>query len=556
MDRSARRQLEGFRRTAGPVENTFVDEALSGEMDRGEFLRRGTMFGLSASVLGGLLAAMGEAPLAFAQPQAATPGGRIRLGVNPPPTAPIEPHLFADTGSLETGSICGEFLNRNTPQLTNAPELAVSWAPNADASIWTYKLRQGVSFQNGQPFGADDVIATYDRLTNPKTNSQALSAFKGVLSPGGTRKIDDHTVAFHLDQPSAAFPYLTSSTTYQAIILPANYKLGTFTSTPQTTGAFKLVSYTPGVGAKYDRFDGWWGGSAPLDGVDVTYYSSSAAVDSALLGGGIDLITQVSPATDRPMFQNKNVQIFVGNGAAHKEIPMRVDQPPFNDYRIRQAVALALGRPGIIRTLWAGYANLGDDSPFAPAYPSTVELFQRKKNLRKARQLLEGAHQAQGFKVKLTFGQNGEIAELAQIVQRAVRAIHIDMPLQSMGLSQYYGGTPSSTPWLNAPIDITNWGHRSVPNIFLTAAFMTGGQWNAAHYSSKKLDSLARSYIAAISLKDQRHYAEHIQLQLLHDTPVVIPYFYDHLAAASKRVHNYFADPASTVYLSKTYLSQ
>src|SRR5205814_7649167 len=142
-----------------------------------------------------------------------------------------------------------------------------------NATIWTFKLRPNVKFQSGQAFGADDVVATYDRLTSGDTGSQALSAFKGVLSPGGTKAIDNLTIEFHLDSPTANFPYLSSSTTYQGILLPANYKLGTFDKTPQTTGAFKLVAYNPGVSAKYERNRGLLGRPAPLDGRELTHSS-------------------------------------------------------------------------------------------------------------------------------------------------------------------------------------------------------------------------------------------------------------------------------------------
>ena len=178
---------------------------------------------------------------------AAKAGGRLRLGIIPPPTSGLDPHTYKDQGGLTTGGISGEFLTRATQTLTLQQELALSWKPNTNASVWTYKLRPGVKFQDGQSFSADDVVTTYDRLCDPASGSQALSALKGVLSPGGTKKIDDLTVEFHLDAPNANFPYLTSSTTYQGILLPSNYKLGTFEKTPQTTGAFKLVSYNPGV---------------------------------------------------------------------------------------------------------------------------------------------------------------------------------------------------------------------------------------------------------------------------------------------------------------------
>ena len=170
------------------------------------------------------------------------------------------------------------------------------------------------------------MIATFNRLTDPNGGSGALSAFKGILQPGGCKKISDYTVVFYLLTPTASFPYLTSNTTYQAIILPANYKLGTFAKTPQTTGAFNLTSYTPGVGAKFDRNPSWWGGKALLDGVDVTYYTDNAAVDAAMLGNQIDLISEVNFAADRALFNNKNIQILSTSGSPHRQIAMLVQR--------------------------------------------------------------------------------------------------------------------------------------------------------------------------------------------------------------------------------------
>jgi len=569
MDREGRRKFEDYRRNeAGPVENTVIDELLAGEMDRSEFVKRGTMFVLSASVIGAALVAAGEAPMASARASRAQAGGRMRVGIIPKPVAAIEPHLFADQGGLETGSICGEHLIRIHPGLRIGPELATKWTPNANASIWTVKLRSGVKFQNGQPFGADDVVATYKRLTDPKSGSQALSAFKGVLSPAGVRKVDNLTVAFHLDSPTASFPYLLSSTVYQSIVLPANYKIGTFTSTPQTTGAFMLTSYTPGVSAKYDRFDGWWGGRAPLDGVDVTFYdaSAAAAADAALLSGSIDLIGQIQLATDRALFGNSKVQIFQAAAATHREVCMRGDLPnPLHDYRVRQAIALTLDRPGLVKTLFKGFAQIGNDTPFAPAYPSSVgppAVPQRHMDIAKAKQLMTAAGMAKGFSLELTTEQTGEIPQLAQIIQRSVKQIGIKMSLKILTPTAYFAGSstgpPSgwgSTPWLNAPMNITDWGSRPVPNVYLTSALQTKGVWNAAHYSNKTFDSVAKAFTGAISLADQRKYARQLELILLHDTPVIFPYFYYYLAAGNHNVKNYFADPQGNIYLSHTSLA-
>src|SRR6266852_4499236 len=504
MDRETREKFELIR-LSGPIQKTVVDEFLDMKYDRRTFMRRAAMFGLSASAVGLVLSIVDCGPSSTSN----TPksGGRLKIGIIPPPAHTIEPHTFADQGALETGSIAGEHLIRTAPGLQLVPELALSWTPNADASAWTVKLRPNVKFQNGQAMTADDVVTTYNRLVDPNSGSQAISVFKVALSPGGIKKVDTLTVMFQLDAPTASFPYLLSSTTYQGIILPANYQLGTFTSTPQCTGAFKLTSYTPGVGAKYDRFTGWWGGQAALDGVDATYYSDAAAVDAALLAGTIDLIGQIQLASDRPLFGNPAVQIFSAHGATHRQVP------------------------------------------------------QRALDLTMAKQLMSGAGYANGFSITLTTEQTGEIPQLAQIISQSVKAINIDMKLNILTATAYFDGSqtgpPSgwgNTPWLNAPINITDWGHRAVPNVFLTAALETGGVWNAAHYSSPTFDAAAKGFIGAIALSDQRTFAKQAETILLADTPVIFPYFYYYLAAGSKSVKGYYGDPQGTVYLSHTSL--
>jgi peptide/nickel transport system substrate-binding protein len=563
MDRETRRAFEQYRKhDAGDVENTLVDELLDGEMDRSEFIRRGSVFGLSLTTIGAALAAAGEAPLAFARTSAGTAGGRLRVGCIPPPAHGLDPHTYADTGSLVTGNIAGEMLNRTTDTGKLVPELAVSWKSNPQATVWTYNLRKGVKFQNGQDMTADDVVATFKRLVDPNSGSQALSAFKGVLTPDGIRKVSDYVVEFHLDSPTASFPYLTSSTTYQAIVLPANYQAGSYEKTPQGTGAFKLTSYTPGVGATYERFTGWWGGTAPLDGIDLKYFSDDAAVISALLGNQIDLINEVHFATGRALFNNPNVTVFSAHGATHRLVPMLTDTPPFNDYRVRQAVALTLDRPAIVKRLFNNLSDLGNDTPFAPVFPSTVKLPQRHKDIRTARQLMAAAGKAKGFSTQLTTYKAFELPSLAQIIQSSVKSIGIKMNLRILTSTAYYAGSQlgppkgwGTTPWLNTPMNITDWGGRAVPNVYLTSALMTKGVWNASHYSNKRFDALARSYIGSISLKDQRKYSRQLETILLHDTPAIYPYFYFQLAAGSKRVRNYFADPQGLVYLSRTSLA-
>jgi peptide/nickel transport system substrate-binding protein len=554
MDREARREFSRFRQTAGPVENQVIDDLLDGEFtDRREFLRRGTMFGLSASALSGALLAAGEAPVAFAKPETRNAGGGLRVGIFPAPTGAIEPHSQIGSGVF-LASIVGEYLVRSTVAGLVRPELAVAWKPNADASVWTVTLRPNVKFQSGQTLSADDVIATFKRLTDPTSQSQAISVFNGVLTPDGVQKgPTGDTVAFHLENPTASFPFAISPTTFNAIVLPAAYQLGSFVSRPQTTGAFQLTSYTPGVGASFSRFDGWWHGRPPLDGVDATIYADAAAVDSALGAGTIDLTTQTAFTSDRPLYTNPKLQIFQARSADHTQVCMRVDKPPFNDYRVRQAIALSLDRPAVAKALYSKYAEVGNDHPFAPIYPSTVPIAQRTQNLKLAKQLLAASGHKNGFSQQITVGQFASNTTYAEIIQASARKIGVKFTIKTEPLSVYYAGTATTTPWLNDPITITSWNSRPVPSTYLSAGLDSKGIWNASHYSNPKFDSLSKSYIGAISLKDQRKYASQIETLIQHDTPTLWAWFAADTTAGSTKVQGYKVLP-NNFYLSDVSL--
>jgi peptide/nickel transport system substrate-binding protein len=556
MSRASKRAFEEMRASEGPVVNTLIDEFAGGEMDRGDFLKRASVFGLSISAIGTVLAGLGEAPLAFAGKAAGRAGGRLRLGIDGPLTGTTDPWTFNNHGGVVVGGITGEYLIRGRQANPLNPELAVKWTPNANAQVWTYQLRPNVHFQSGQVMTADDVVATYKRLTDEKSGSQALSAFGGVLAPDGVQKVDDLTVAFHLESPNANFPYLTSSTTYQAIILPANFQTGSFTSTPQTTGAFKITAYTPGVSVAYDRYDGWWGGKALLDGVDATMYADDAASVAAMLGGSEDLISQTSYVAGRALFSNPNIKIFSARGAAHRTIAMRVDRKPFQDYRVRQALALTLDRPAIIKTILGGFGALGNDSPFSPTYVSTDKSVpQRHQDLKTAKQLLDAAGFSKGFTVQLTGNRYLEIPQLAQIFQASARKIGVKVNITILPVQVYYGGSDTTTPWLNALMPLTDWGHRAVPNVIASSTLTSTGTWNGSHYKNPKYDSLLKSFVAAVSLKDQRKYSRLMQELLLHDTPEILPYFNGWVMPGTPKLQGFEASPDAQTYLSKASLA-
>ena len=221
------RRLDRVRQRCAEVENHVIDEFLGGRLTRRDFLRRGTIVGLSLPALGVVLAACGSAGTASTTVSGGArgkPGATILAGILVP-TGVIDPITVADQGGHIMLSQTGEYLCLADQQLVLRPVLATSWKPNADASAWTFTIRQGVKFSNGSPMSVDDVIYTFKSQCDPKSGANALSAFGGVLLPDGVVKTSDTTITFYLESPNGSFPYLCSTDNYNVVIVPNKYDL-------------------------------------------------------------------------------------------------------------------------------------------------------------------------------------------------------------------------------------------------------------------------------------------------------------------------------------------
>ncbi len=526
--------IDDARRNLTPIENSVVDELLAGRIGRRDFLRHGSVLGLSLPFLGSIAAAAGFGTgTARAQGR---PGGTVRAGVAMPGGA-IDPVTFYDSGSYQMVFQTAEFLCVTQPDLTLRPVLAESWAPNEDGSVWTFKLRKGVKFHNGEDFKADDVVATFDRLADPTVASNALSVFKGLLSKGGTRKVDDHTVAFHLDAPSGSFPYSVSIDNYTAVILPASYK-GDYEKTFEGTGPFRLESYTPKVGATFVRNDGYWGEKALPDRIEFKFYADVQPRILALQAGDVDVLDAVPLDVSQVVLGNPDITVLRVASTAHRQLHMRCDMAPFTDKRVRQALALCIDRAKLVDGLCRGMAATGNDSPFAPAFPQTDKSVpQRARDLVKARELLQAAGNGDGFDITLTTLRYSDIPGYAQLFQNFAKEIDVRVSLNIEDQDKYYGKAVfGQSDWLDSPLGITDYAHRSVPNVFLKSPLVSDGPWNAAHFKSPAYDGMVTAYLKALDIGAQRAAAADIQKLLLDETPVVFSYFPDLLVPVRKNV--------------------
>jgi peptide/nickel transport system substrate-binding protein len=555
------RRLSRLREDQSDVANHVIDEFAAGRLTRRDFVRRASVVGISVPVLGSVLAACGSSSSSSAKSGTSSstatgaPGATIKAGITTP-TAAINPVTVADQGGLDMLAQTGEYLCLSTQTLTLKPVLATSWTPNATSDVWTFKIRQGVKFHNGAALTADDVVYTYQLHANPKNGSNALSVLGGVLIPSGVVKVDDYTVAFHLEAPNGNFPYLTSSDNYNMIIIPKGYNPASWQSTFIGTGPFKLGSYTPKSGATFTRNESYWGTKALPSATQFTFYDTQNPMILALTGSTIDVVGQFSVSGAQELLTG-SYNIIKLKSSAHRELSMRCDQAPFTDPRVRQAIALTLNRTAIVTALFKGYADVGNDSPFAPVFPSTdTSISQRTQNISQAKSLLAAAGHSSGFSTQLVTENLLEIPDYAQIVVQSAAQIGVKINLKVESSSAYYGkATFGQSDWLDATMSLVDYGHRSVPNAFLTAALETinaktgTGPWNAAHFNNAQYDKLAAQYVAASDLSTQRSIAGQIETLLLAQTPVIFGYFYNYLTATATGVTGVYPTAIGHLFL-------
>ncbi len=556
-------RLDRLRQGQAEVTNHVIDEFAAGRISRRDFLRRGSVVGISVPVLAASVAACENSSTPAPRPSSPSPvahkaGATITAGILTP-TGGINPLTVADVGGGIMLAQTGEYLCLANQQLGLQPMLAESWTPNSAADVWTFKIRQGVTFHDGRPLTADDVVYTYKLQTNPNNSANALSAFGGVLGPSGVTKVDDHTVAFHLEAPNGNFPYLTCSENYNMIILPDGYDPADWQRSFVGTGPFMLTSYVPGASASFTRNEQYWGPKALPAATEFTFYDTQAPQILALSSGTVDVIGQFAVSgAEQLLAPGAPYSIIRLRSSAHHELSMRCDRAPFTDRRVRQAIALTLDRPAIVRALFKGYADVGDDSPFAPVFASTdTSIPHRGKDISTARALMSAAGYPSGFTVRLTTLQFQEVPQYAQIVAQAAASIGVTIRLTVESPAAYYGkATFGNSDWLDATMSLVNYAHRSVPNVFLSAPLQTTnaatgtGSWNAAHFNDRQYDTLSQQYIAAVDLSAQRTIAGQIQTLLLDQTPIIYGYFFDHLTATAANVTGVYPTAIGALFLN------
>ncbi len=459
----------------------------------------------------------------------------VRVAV-PTPAVGIDPVLINDEGGLAVFGQAAEYLIFSDDELNPVPVLAESWESNDAGDVWTFYLNPEATFHDGSPVTADDVVASVQGIAG----GNAGPAFQTYgVDPAQVVAVDDLTVEFTLTQPSGAFPFFMSSDNYNAAILPASfwdeYTEGAYEQSFVGSGPWILESYDPGVSAVYVKNENYWGdNSAQPDRMEVTFFADESAAVTGILEGRFDVIPHISFSGATPLLDNPDVEVSSISTAQHRQVYFDTSKPPFDDKRVRQAIALALDRDLLVDGLLGGFGVAGNDHPIWQNFPmhDPDAVAQRTQDLEQAQQLLVDAGYPDGFEAPLDTLVFFEVEDLAVLIQQSVAPLGIDLNVGVYDSGTYYGDY-----WLaaDASMGIVNYGHRGVPNVYLGAPLLSperlgDDSWNASHWSNAEYDALFDQFTSAPDLETQTEIAGQMQALLNDEVPFIVPYYVDHIS--------------------------
>jgi len=548
----------------------LVEQVLKGRMTRRQLLVRASVFGLSATVVGQLLAACGSSGGGGASPSAAASGaalppvvtGGTLKAVIPPPLKSLDPVTIYDQGGIVLVYQVAEYLIDLSNTNALKPKLAVSWSPNAKGDVWTFKLRPGVTFNDGSPFEAADVVASMDRVLDPKSGSGALAALAGILAPGGTKAVDTTTVQFNLEKPFADFPYLVSSSSYNTAILPRNYA-GDFQKKAIGTGPWMIKSFVTNQRVTMVKNPTYWGKDAQgrqlpyLDQLEFVLVTDTSAANLQLQSGAVDVQPQTVFQGGASVLNDASLRVDVYPSSGIREVAFNVNKAPWTDKNVRQAVAYCLDRVAINKALYGGRSNLGYDTFWEPTvFPGSPTPAVRAQDYDKAKSLLSAAGHANGLDVTLTVANYLENPAYAQLIQAQCKPAGINVKINEISYNAIYAGSNSTTPWLNAPMVIVEWGSRPTPGVYAQAMLLPTSAWSSSHWNNADFVSNFNQYESTTDEATRTTLATKLSSIQQDETPILVAFYISQLRTQKKNVYNIqgpgsFYFDASMAYITK-----
>src|SRR5215831_11116374 len=501
-------------------------------LGRRQFLRGLAGTGVLAGA-GGLLAACGSSS---STPAASSPtataarkkGGALKVGLTGGSGSDtLDPHkglTYLDTARAQ--SLYQPLLQLNTQAQTELV-LAEEISPHGSTSEWIIRVRPGITFHDGKPLSADDVIFTLTRIINGKL-SGATSL--GPIDVKGLKKLDSRTVLVPMTVPYGSFLDQLAYW-YYLYIVPTGFN----PAKPNGTGPFVYQSFTPGQRSVFTKNPHYWRSGLPhVDSVTIIDFSDSTSLQNALTTGVIHGAGALEGPQIAVLKTSSGVRTVASHTGAITPFTMRVDQAPFSDVNVRQALRLLVNRPQLINSALDGFAVAASDvfSPFDPNFDSSLH---REQDIGQAKFLLKKAGH-EGLTVQLVTSPvaTGTTA-MATVLQQQAKAAGVTINLKTVDPTTFFGPNYLHWPFSQDFYNYSPYLGQVAESMLPTSPF-NETHWNNPHYID--LYKQANATTNAATRKDIEH-----EMQMIDFTQggYILPAFIDALDAYSTKITGYSA---------------
>jgi peptide/nickel transport system substrate-binding protein len=404
----------------------------------------------------------------------------LRIGISTS-LATLDPMMTTTGDEYIYDNIVFNGLTRMDETLAVKPDLAESWSHSPDVKTWTFKLRSGVKFHNGDTLVADDVVTSFRRMLDPAGTAPAKGQYQMVSAISAP---DATTVVFELSIPYGGFADVL--TDRQVKIVPRN-ALSQLTKTPIGTGPFKFVSYTPGDRLVLAKFENYFEPGMPkVDGVELRIMPEMSTKIAALKAGDIDILWDLPLDQVKPLSAGSNVNVQSVATASWDGAVMNNLVPPFNDVRVRQAFHMAVDKQDVVDLTLFG-EGVPTISPIPPTHPFYAkDIIIPSADPAGARKLLAQAGHPNGLAMQMIIPGGRVLRQrLGVTLQQLLKPAGFDLQLQTVPYSSY-GAEVSG----KAPLYTDGFFARPTIDTATYSFLRTCGSWNEQlwHYSNAAVD--------------------------------------------------------------------